>query len=98
MMHRLKTDLEVYALVRSGRKTFEFRRDDRAFAEGDKVILVPWDPATGSAVFDQGSVVADVGFVLRGPSYGLPDGYCVFSLLDVCTERALVAGSEARPR
>lgn len=90
MMHRLKTDLEVYAHVRSGQKTFEFRKNDRCFAEGDKVILVPWDPATQSAVPEQGSVVADVGFVLRAPEYGLPDGYCVFSLLDVCTEHGFV--------
>ena len=94
-LHRLKTHLEVYALVRSGRKTFEFRKDDRGFAEGDKVVLVPWDPVRDCAV-DQGAVVADVGFVLRAPSYGVPDGYCIFSLLAVSTERGEIKSGEMR--
>lgn len=30
-----------------GRKTFEIRRNDRYFQEGDRVTLLEWDPGTG---------------------------------------------------
>lgn len=42
--HILKCWTEQFAEVRSGRKTFEFRRDDRGFAVGDVLDLRDFDP------------------------------------------------------
>ena len=40
MIHYLKTDPELFEEVRTGRKTFEIRReDDRKFNSGDELIL-----------------------------------------------------------
>ncbi len=80
-IHRLKTWPEAFAEVHCGAKTFEWRRDDRPFAEGDVVVLNEWEPTHER--YTGRRIVADVGFVLRAPAFGVPDGFCVFSLVDV---------------
>lgn len=40
--HRLRTWPRYYQAVVEGRKTFEVRKDDRAFAVGDVLHLVEW--------------------------------------------------------
>ena len=94
-MHRLKTWLSAYADVRRGAKTFEFRRNDRDFQEGDKVALDPWDPDTDRQAPYLETVIADVGYVLRGPAFGVPEGYCVFPLLNACTADGLISAQKA---
>jgi hypothetical protein len=42
--HKLKTWPEPFAAVLDGRKTFEYRVDDRGFAVGDILVLEEWDP------------------------------------------------------
>ena len=42
--HRLKSWPEFFRAVRTGDKTFEVRKNDRAFAVGDLLILAEWDP------------------------------------------------------
>lgn len=77
--HRLKTWPEYYQALFEGAKTFEARRDDRGFQEGDFLHLVEWDPvkemATGRYMLKR------VGFVLRGGSFGVREGFAVLSLL-----------------
>src|SRR5690348_13292378 len=41
--HVLKVWPDFYAAIASGRKTFEIRKDDRDFAEGDRLLLREWD-------------------------------------------------------
>lgn len=80
-LHTIKTWPEPFQAVMSGRKRFEFRRDDRGFAEGDTVRLVEWDPSASDA--ETGLCIeARIGYVLRG-GFGVPDGFVVFSLHDV---------------
>lgn len=79
--HRLKTHPAPFDAIMRGEKTFEFRRDDRGFEEGDKVSLTRFDPEKGPD-YTAPCIVADIGFLLRGPAFGIPQGYCVFSLLD----------------
>ncbi|MDP2218500.1 MAG: ASCH/PUA domain-containing protein [Methanolobus sp.] len=44
--HELKILAEFFEPVRNGEKTFELRKDDRAFRVGDVLILREWDPRT----------------------------------------------------
>lgn len=47
--HRLKTIQPYFDAIAAGAKTFELRFDDRAFAEGDELVLAEWtgDEFTG---------------------------------------------------
>ena len=42
-IHRLKTIKPYWWFVRSSKKKFELRKDDRGFQEGDILILEEWD-------------------------------------------------------
>ncbi len=44
--HELKIWPEFFNKVLSGEKTFELRKDDRAFRAGDVLILKEWNPKT----------------------------------------------------
>lgn len=79
--HELKTWPDAFWAVFTGDKTFEFRKADRTFEPGDWVHLREWDPETDE--YTGKAVSADIGFVLHGPAFGVPEGYCVFSLLEV---------------
>lgn len=74
MEHKLKTLPEYFEAVVNGRKTFEVRRDDRPFADGDTLLLEEWD---GSRYTGR-TIKASVGYVLRGEY--CRDGYCVMGI------------------
>lgn len=81
--HVLKCWPELFAAVADGSKTFDLRKDDRGFREGDTVLLREYDPK-----MDQYSgryVTARVGYVLRDSCAAISDleGHVVFSLHDV---------------
>lgn len=94
-VHTLKTHPAYFRAVRDGTKTFEVRKDDRAFQCGDTVILTFADPDSPSAAWappapplghERGSdnrsdITRKIGFVLRGGQFGLEPGYVAFSLL-----------------
>jgi hypothetical protein len=44
MRHELKTWPQYFCRVKDGSKTFEVRKNDRGFQNGDTVILREWDP------------------------------------------------------
>lgn len=100
MIHRLKTHPAPFDAIMRGDKTFEYRKNDRDFREGDKLVLCRFDPEQPKSPWDEPLVVADVGFVLYGPDFGVPDGYCVLSLLNARTglpgDRGEDKGSEPR--
>jgi hypothetical protein len=80
-LHHLKTWPSAFNAVAAGDKTFEWRKTDRHFEEGDVVTLHEWNPETEQ--YTGRCVTADVGYVLRAPDFGVPEGYCAFSLIDV---------------
>lgn len=95
-VHTLKTHPAYFRAVRDGTKTFEVRKDDRAFQCGDTVILTFADPDSLSApwppvfplgherpVDNRSDITRKIGFVLRGGQFGLEPGYVAFSLLPV---------------
>jgi len=76
-MHELKTVQPHLADVRSGRKTFEARRDDRGFREGDLLCLREW---TGSRYIGE-PVTVRVTYILRNAAFfGLQPGYVVLGI------------------
>jgi len=89
--HKLKCWPVYFDAVARGEKTFEGRRDDRGFQEGDHVVLMrtygggePWivEPApVGSGREAMHELHFEIGHVLHGGQFGIQDGWCVFSLL-----------------
>lgn len=43
-IHKLKIGSEFFKAVKDGRKKFEIRKNDRAFHEGDILVLEEYDP------------------------------------------------------
>lgn len=76
MNHVLKIWPAYFKDVRSGKKTWELRRDDRQFSEGDTLVLMEWDPVpkeyTGEVERRR------VTYVARGGA--IPDGFCCMSI------------------
>jgi hypothetical protein len=86
--HELKTVARYWDAVAEGRKTFEVRRNDRAFQTGDILELAKID--------DKGFYVTPAGerfgktilrkritYLLQGGQFGIDPGYCVLGLGEV---------------
>lgn len=79
--HKLKTWPGPWHAVRHGDKRWEFRKDDRGFESGDLVELMYYDPADYLPHLQEGPVLTfRIGYILHGGRFGIPIGYCVFSL------------------
>lgn len=87
MRHELKTDPDVFEEVISGFKTFEIRKDDRGFKCGDSLLLRKTDLSAMDA-FNQDEplgytgeeIIVGVIYILRGPIYGLSEGWVIMSI------------------
>lgn len=77
-LHRLKTWPAPFQAVLDGRKSFEFRKDDRAYAVGDVLSLSEYDPDAEKHTGREAQVV--VAYILHGGKHGLPIGYVVMSV------------------
>lgn len=76
--HDLKCWPEPFAAIRAGLKNWELRLNDRDFQIGDLLWQKEWDPATGEYTGEAtGNLVI---WMLEGPTFGLPEGYCIMSL------------------
>lgn len=93
--YELKCWPAYFAAILDGRKTFEFRFNDRGFSEGDTILLREYDPNrelrhdhsgagphTHPGDYTGRSLTARIGYVLTS-GFGLPAGHAVFSLLGV---------------
>lgn len=76
--HELKVWPEYFSAIWHGRKTFEFRDNDRGFAVGDRLILCEWDPQTQKYTGDK--LARSVTYTLEGPAFGLPEGKIILAL------------------
>ncbi|MFG0317555.1 MAG: ASCH/PUA domain-containing protein [Planctomycetota bacterium JB042] len=74
--HDLKTWPEFFAAVEDLRKTFEVRRNDRDFREGDELLLREWDPETEA--YSGRELLRRVSFVYDGA--WIAEGYVVLGL------------------
>lgn len=80
-VHQLKTHHRPYLALATGTKLFEWRKNDRDFQVDDMLILMRFDPDSATYV-DGEYLVRWVTYVLRGPDFGVPEGFCVMSLTD----------------
>jgi len=78
IVHELKSWPDSFEAVALGAKTAEFRLNDRDFRVGDKVKLRYWDPATET--YSGRFICGRISHVAYGPSWGIPDGWCMFSM------------------
>jgi len=61
-----------------GKKTFELRKNDRNFRQGDTLELREYDVYKG---YTGASMTVTVNYVLKDvPEYGIIDGYCIMSI------------------
>jgi len=76
--HYLKIYPEYFELVKKGLKTFELRKNDRDFNEGDILCLSEWDDKLEQ--YTSKKLFCKITYVLKGPSFGLSKGYCIMSI------------------
>lgn len=77
-VHALKTWPGPFEAMRVGRKTFEYRQNDRDFQVGDCLVLQEYNPETDSLTRECLSM--RVLYVLAGGQFGVPPKYCVMSV------------------
>lgn len=79
-IHELKCWLEFFQHVKSGRKTFEYRKNDRDFAVGDVLHLREFDPRDGGHyTYSWQECLCKVTYIVT-EAPGLPEGYCIMGI------------------
>lgn len=84
--HYLKTWPAYWEAVERGDKTFEVRKNDRAFQAGDTLVLEYFDPERKPEEyigFSRHPIERRVTFVLPGGQFGVEPGYVVMGLAPV---------------
>jgi hypothetical protein len=73
--HEIKIAPEYYEAIKSGRKNFELRKNDRDYKVGDILILSEFG---GEQSESKEPLVRIVEYVLKDcEQYGLKEGYCI---------------------
>jgi len=78
VVHDLQTHPEPFQAVWDGQKTYEVRVNDRNFQAGDILFLREWNWA--QLCFTGREAVAEVTYLTRGGSWGLPPERCVLGI------------------
>lgn len=76
--HDLKTWPTPYDAVAAGLKPWELRLNDRDYRVGDRLRLRRWVPVAES--YSGEETTRQVAWLLKGPAFGLPEGYVIMSL------------------
>lgn len=84
-VHELKCAIDPYRELDRGRKLFEYRKNDRNFQVGDVLDLREFArkdivDTPDAALYTGAHTRRLVTYVLRGPAFGVPEGYAVLSL------------------
>jgi len=81
MIHELKTWPGVYQATLDKKKKAEFRKNDQGFEVNDILILREWEPDKQS--YTGRTLKVRVVHIVRGPDFGIPDGYVMMSIVFV---------------
>lgn len=84
-VHELKCAVDPYREVDRGRKLFEYRKNDRDFQVGDVLDLREFArrdivDTPEAALYTGARLRRLVTYVLKGPDFGVPEGFAVLSL------------------
>lgn len=74
--HKLKCWPEPFEETLRGNKTHEFRKDDRDYQVGDRLVIQEYAPITN--VYSGRELHREVTYIGRG--YGIPEGYVCMSV------------------
>ena len=76
-VHELKIRMNYFLEVQRGTKTFELRKNDRDFKEGDLINFI----VIGEHGIEMDGGLYKIDYVLKDvPEYGLDKDYCIFSI------------------
>ena len=75
--HELKVWPKYFNDIKSGKKKFEVRRDDRNFKVGDTLTLMEFSAISG---YSGRSIQRKIIYKLPGGEFGIHSGYCVLGL------------------
>lgn len=78
--HSIKCWPQQFWAIRSGLKTFEYRKNDRGYRVGDTLTIREFDPKTEA--FSGAEVRRTITHMLVS-GFGLPEGYAVLGLGDL---------------
>lgn len=95
-VHDVKLGATFFEDVKTGRKTFELRKNDRGYKEGDMIVLHEYKDGTTTGR----TITKKIVYMLEGFT-GLEDGYCILGLGEVeetLREAAAGAGQDADNR
>ena len=99
--HLLKTDPEFFQATLAGLKTFEIRFNDRDFKVGD-ILYIQETRHTGAEMKAGAPLVYSglclplvVTYVLKGPQYGLAEGWVLLSHLPASVDNLIVHGESS---
>lgn len=80
MIHNLKAWPCYFQGLVSKTKTFEYRKDDRDFKNGDILVLQEYEAC--SSTYTGKSVLRKVTFIIKGNKHSMiPEGFCVMSIV-----------------
>ena len=87
-IHELKTINRYWDALEAGTKTFEVRKNDRAFQTGDVIVLTrtrengSYDtrPQDRGGEFSRSQISFRITYLLQGGQFGIEAGYCVLGL------------------
>lgn len=95
-VHDVKLGTTFFDDVKTGRKTFELRKNDRGYKEGDTIVLHEYKDGTTTGR----TITKKIVYMLEDFT-GLEDGYCILGLGEVeetIQEAAAGAGQDADNR
>lgn len=95
-VHDVKLGTTFFDDVKTGRKTFELRKNDRGYKEGDTIVMHEYKDGTTTGR----TITKRIVYMLEDFT-GLEDGYCILGLgeaEETLQEAAAVAGQDADNR
>lgn len=78
-LYKLKIYPNEFKAVKSGRKTFEYRKNERQYTVGDCLLLREWNPETKR--FTGNEIIKKVNYILKGGQFGVPENYIIMSIV-----------------
>lgn len=80
-VHKVKILPKYFEKVKSGVKTFEYRKDDRDYKVGDRLKLMEYDLEIGRCT---GNILeVEITYILRHGDFKIPSNYVIMSIKKV---------------